>query len=132
MNDLILFDRAQQAGRKPQKANGHMPKLDEPDSSIIRLASCPLRDPRNIDRSIYRSGGHFLWCDGLGLLAWGKRRWARNGAKVKLDRAIQKSIWLIADEVKAIAGTSADYGTRATPGSPRLPSVRTLLTSDLR
>jgi putative DNA primase/helicase len=124
VNNLIPFIRAQEAGRKRQKPIGSNSRLYEPASFNISLANCALTDLGNVDRFITRFGDQFLACDGLGWLAWDGRRWAQNGAKAKLDRAIQKTIRLIAEEAKAIEGTPEDFGTENKRGEVILHSER--------
>src|SRR5262249_45413207 len=54
----------------------------------------------------------FVWTAEFGWLWWDGRRWSRGGADAKVSKAAHRTVRLIQDEAKAIAGTSDDQVIR--------------------
>lgn len=75
----------------------------------LECALQPLTDLGNAQRFMVRHGDSFLFVREWGWLAWDGRRWARQGALGRLERAIQETIVAIADEADAFAHSGQDW-----------------------
>jgi len=82
------------------------------EADDYRLAWLPLTDLGNAERFRARYGEDFLWCEALGWLAWDGRRYARDGARARLQRAVYDTVRRIKDEAQAIADSDDDFAVK--------------------
>lgn len=92
--------------REPPGGEGGDGDLD------YRCAWFPLTDLGNAERFAARNAKLFRYCPELGWLYWDGRRWAIHGAEERVKLAEHQCVRAIQDEAKALAESSADYGTR--------------------
>lgn len=74
----------------------------------LRCAFYPMTDLGNAARFLDRYGADFLFVREWGFLAWDGRRWARDGAEDRLERAIQSAIRAIVDEADTLRKSPDD------------------------
>ncbi len=100
------------AGETGAGGRGDAREAEVPDAaSDADLAMEPCTDLGNAQRFIARHGRRFLHVREWGWLHYDGRRWSREGAQGRLERAVQDTIWRIADEIDALEGSPSALDT---------------------
>jgi putative DNA primase/helicase len=84
-------------GETAKKDGGGAPEVDN-----FALALEPCTDMGNAQRFMARHGWRFLHVREWGWLHYDGKRWSRDGAQGRLERAVQDTVWHIANEVDAL------------------------------